>query len=123
MHAEGFSLWHVVVHYTKDTFFHFTSVRSSENDLLLRGEVHIDGGLTFDFLDVIVSNELTSVKDSEVWTCLEIFFDFLVSVSDKHLFHEIGMIGSCRDNSSLDLEFFIPSCILVNNEDLKFRLR
>lgn len=27
------------------------------------------------------------------------------------------MIGSGRDNSSLDLEFFIPSCVLVNNED------
>jgi len=59
MHGESTTLRHVVVHDTKDSFLHLSSVGGSKNDEFLLGEVHIDGGLVSHVFQMRVRHELS----------------------------------------------------------------
>jgi len=117
MHREGVLLGHVVVHNTEDTFLHLTGVGASKNDLLLGGEVHVDGVLALDIVQGGIRAELTSVEDGEVGAGLEVFVDLLLGCAFEHLLHEKSVVGASRDDSGFELEAFIPTGILVNDED------
>jgi hypothetical protein len=119
VHRECVPLGHVVVHNTKDTFLHFTGVGAAKDDLLLGGEVDVDGVLTLDVFKVSISAELSSVEDSEVGASLKVFLDLLLGCALQHLFHEKGVVGTGRNNSCFKLEAFVPPSILINNKDLQ----
>lgn len=117
MHRQGVLLRHVVVHHSKDTLLHFTSIRASQNDLFFCCEVHVDSVLALDVLQLRVSHELACVEDCEVRSRCKIFFDLLLRCSLKHLLHEKRVVGTSGDDASLQLEARVPSCVLVDNKD------
>ena len=120
MHTKGFLLGHVVVHNAEDTFFHLAGVGAAQYYLLLRCEVNIYSVLAPNVFNLVVGAELASVNNCEIGAGLEVLFDLLVGSSDQHLFHEQRMVGSSADDTCLNLEFGIPTSVLVNHKDLQF---
>lgn len=85
-------LGHEVVHDCEDTFFHFSSILSSQNDHLSLVEVKRDSSIVDDIRDELVGTELTSIEDVIVSSISEIFLELLGSGSDKHVSHEESVI-------------------------------
>ena len=119
MHAEATTSRHVVVHDAENTFLHLACVRGSQDDELLRCEIHIDRSLVTDVLDVFVGHELTSVHDGEIWASVcEVSLDVRQLSANEHLLHKEGVVRSGRDDSSLDSVLLVPACVSINDEEL-----
>jgi len=118
MHGKYISSGHVVVHHTEDTLLHLTSIRSTKNNQLLLGKINIYGSLTVDLINLVISDKLTSVHDSEVRASVsKIMVDFLFFSSHKHLLHEKSVVRSARDNTNLHSVCRVPTSISINNKD------
>ena len=93
VHAEGFLLWHIVMHYAEDSLFHLTCIGSAKDNLFFGAEVDIYRGLALYLFNVFVSYKFSSVKNGEVRAvCFEILFNEVILSADKHLFHEKSVV-------------------------------
>jgi hypothetical protein len=118
VHGEGSALGHVVVHDAKDTFFHLAGVGGAQDDLLLRGEVHVDRGFVGNIVQ-LASDEFSGVNNREVGARLEIFLNGRLIVADKHILHEESVVGPGTNDAGLDLVLLVPACVVVNHEDAR----
>ena len=117
MHAKSSAFWHVVMHDSKYTLLHLTSVRGTEDDKLLGCEVNSYASLVCDVLDILISDELSCVENCEVRAIVgKVLLECLKICSDEHLFHEECMIRSARDDTSLNPVFLVPASVSINDK-------
>ena len=122
MHAKSSAFWHVVMHDSKYTLLHLTSVRGTEDDKLLGCEVNSYASLVCDVLDILISDELSCVENCEVRAIVgKVLLECLKICSDEHLFHEECMIRSARYDTSLNPVFLVPASVSINDKELNFK--
>ncbi len=116
MQSQNSSSGENVMKNFKYWLFHLSCELCSHNDHLLLSEIQCSHHWRTYSFNVWRDTHLTAVKDVNVSSGCEIFFQFLLSWSSEHISHKQSMISSGTDSSDFNLMIRVPSCITIDDD-------